>query len=255
MSAPQVHVHPDADELARAVAAEAAARLAAAIAARGSASIVLTGGGIGTKVLAQLAAAPARDVVDWSLVNIWWGDERFVPSGDPERNETGARSALLDQVAVDPARVHVMAPSDGPDGDDPEAAAQRYAAELAAAAPAGSGVPAFDVLLLGIGPEGHVASLFPGLPAVYEAERSVLPVYDSPKPPPTRLTLTFPAIRAAREVWIVASGAAKAEAVGRALAGSDPAQVPAAGARGRELTLFLIDEAAAVKIPSEFGPA
>jgi 6-phosphogluconolactonase len=244
-----VHVHPDAAQLARAVAGELAARVAAAIAATGTASVVLTGGGIGTKVLAELAAVPARDVIDWSRLDIWWGDERFVPSGDPERNETGARSALLDHVAVDPARVHVMAPSDGPDGDDPEAAAQRYAAELAAAAPAGSGVPAFDVLLLGIGPEGHVASLFPGLPGVRETERSVIAVHDSPKPPPTRLSLTFPAIQAAREVWIIASGPDKAEAVGLALSGSDPAQVPAAGARGREQTLFLVDAAAAAKIP------
>jgi 6-phosphogluconolactonase len=242
-------VHPDAAQLARAVAGELAARVAAAIAATGTASVVLTGGGIGTKVLAELAAGPARDVIDWSRLDIWWGDERFVPSGDPERNETGARSALLDHVAVDPARVHVMAPSDGPDGDDPEAAARRYAAELAAAAPAGSGVPAFDVLLLGIGPEGHVASLFPGLPGVRETERSVIAVHDSPKPPPTRLSLTFPAIQAAREVWIIASGPDKADAVGLALSGRDPALVPAAGARGREQTLFLVDAAAAAKIP------
>jgi 6-phosphogluconolactonase len=253
MSAPQVQVHPDEDSLARAIAAQLADRLAAAIAARGSASVVLTGGGIGTRLLAELAQAPPRDLVDWARLDVWWGDERFVPSGDPERNEAGARDALLDHVPVHPGRVHPMDPSDGPDGDNPEAAAAQYAAELEADAEGGL-VPSFDVLLLGIGPEGHVASLFPGQPAVYETERSVVPVYDSPKPPPTRLTLTFPAIRAAREVWIVASGPEKAEAVARALADSDPAQVPAAGARGRELTLFLIDEAAAAKLPAESGP-
>jgi 6-phosphogluconolactonase len=249
-----VLVHPDAELLARAVAARLAGRVTDAVAARGSASVVLTGGGIGTKILAELARGPVRDAIDWSRLDIWWGDERFLPAGDPERNETGARAALLDHVGVSPPRVHAMAGSDGPDGDDPEAAAERYAALLRAAArPEDHGaVPSFDVLMLGIGPEGHVASLFPELPAVYETERTVLAVRDSPKPPPTRLSLTFPAIRAAREVWILASGAEKAAAVGLALSGSEPAAVPAAGARGREQTLFLLDRAAAARVPAEF---
>jgi 6-phosphogluconolactonase len=255
MGAPQVLVHPGSDALARAVAGRLAGAVAAAVAARGSASLVLTGGGIGTRVLAALASDPARDAIDWSRLDIWWGDERFVAAGDPERNETGARDALLDHVSVDPARVHVMAPSDGPDGDDPDAAAERYAAELRAAARGGdaAAVPSFDVLMLGIGPEGHVASLFPEAPAVYETERMVVAVRNCPKPPPTRLSLTFPALQAAREVWILASGAEKADAVGRALSGSDPADVPAAGARGREQTLFFLDQAAAARVPAKSG--
>jgi 6-phosphogluconolactonase len=149
-----------------------------------------------------------------------------------------------------------MAASDGPDGDDPDAAAGRYAAELRAAARAGdaAAVPSFDVLMLGIGPEGHVASLFPHAPAVSETQRSVVAVRGSPKPPPTRLSLTFPAIQAAREVWILASGAEKADAVGWALSGREPAEVPAAGALGRERTLFLLDAAAAARVPAGFGP-
>jgi 6-phosphogluconolactonase len=247
-----VLVHPDAELLAQAVAARLVTRLVDACAATGSASVVLTGGGIGTKVLAELAAAPARDAIDWRHVDIWWGDERFVPAGDPERNDTGARAALLDHVDVRPERVHAMPASDGPDGDNPEAAADRYAAELRAAArPEDHGaVPSFDVLLLGIGPEGHVASLFPGLPAVYEQERTVVAVRGAPKPPPTRLTLTRPAILAARDVWIIASGAEKASAVRLALSGSGPVQVPAAGARGRQETLFLVDRAAAAQVPA-----
>jgi 6-phosphogluconolactonase len=214
--------------------------------------VVLTGGGIGTQVLAELAAAPARDAVDWPHTDIWWGDERFLPTGDPERNETGARAALLDHVGVDPGRVHAMPGPDGPDGNDPEAAAARYAGWLrGAATPADEGgFPAFDIAMLGIGPEGHIASLFPGLPAVYEQERSVLAVHGSPKPPPTRLTLTFPAIQAAREVWVLVSGDEKADAVRLALSGASQAQVPVAGARGREQTLFLLDRAAAAKIPA-----
>lgn len=254
MSAPEVFVHTSGDLLASAAAARTVTRLADAIAADGHAHLVMTGGGIGTKVLAAIAAAPARDAVDWRLVDFWWGDERFEPAGDPERNETGARAALLDALNVDPARVHAVAGPDGPDGDDPDAAAARYAAELAAAAgDAGGGktgaVPVFDVLMLGIGPEGHVASIFPGSPAAH-ATGSVVAVRNSPKPPPTRISFTFGAIQAAREVWVLASGAEKADAVAEALSGVSQDKLPAAGARGRDRTLFLLDEAAAAKLPS-----
>ena len=254
MSGPEVIVHCDAELLAKAVAARLVTRLVDAAAARGTASLVLTGGGIGTAVLAELAAAPARDAVDWRHLDVWWGDERFVPSGDKERNETGARAALLDHVDVDPARVHPMPPSDGPDGDDPDAAAARYATWLTeAATPEDHGpVPSFDVLLLGIGPEGHIASLFPGMPALYD-ERSVVAVRNSPKPPPTRLSLTLPSINAAKEVWIRASGKEKAGAVALALSGAGPVQVPAAGAHGRQRTLFLLDSDAAGQLPPEIG--
>src|SRR6202021_2404189 len=130
---PEVLVHRDATLLAQAVAARLVTRLVDAVAAPSTASGGLTGGGIGTKILSDLAAAPARDAVDWRRLDIWWGDERFLPAGHPERNETGARSALLDHVDVDPARVYPMPGPDGPDGDDPEAAAARYASWLAAA--------------------------------------------------------------------------------------------------------------------------
>jgi 6-phosphogluconolactonase len=143
---------------------------------------------------------------------------------------------------------------DGPDGDDPEAAAERYASELAAATQPEdhASVPSFDVLMLGIGPEGHVASLFPGMPAVYD-NRPIVAVRGSPKPPPVRISFTFPSIQAAREVWILASGEEKASAVALALSGPGPVQLPAAGARGRQRTLFLIDEAAAAKLPADLG--
>src|SRR3984957_154157 len=255
MSAPQeILVHADAGLLAKAVAARLVTRLVDAVSAAGRANLVLTGGGIGTAVLTELAAAPARDAVDWQSVDFWWGDERFVPTGHPDRNETGARVALLDKIDVNPARVHPMPGPDGPDGDDPEAAAARYASWLeAATSPEDHGpVPEFDVLMLGIGPEAHVASLFPGMPALYDV-RPVVAVRGSPKPPPTRLSLTLPSIQAAREVWILASGAEKADAIALALSDAGPVQVPAAGARGRQRTLFLIDSAAAAKVPPQIG--
>jgi len=253
MSTREVFIYANGDLLAAAAAARLVTCTADTLAADGRAHLVLTGGGIGTKVLAAVAASAARDTVDWGTVDFWWGDERYAPAGDPDRNETGARAALFDHIPVDPALVHTMDGPDGPEGDDPDASAARYAIALAAAAaaapdsPSGVAVPAFDVLMLGIGPEGHIASIFPESPAAY-AQGTVVAVRNSPKPPPTRISLTFPAIRAAREVWILASGAEKADAVARALADEPEDQLPAAGAQGSRRTLFLIDEAAASKI-------
>jgi 6-phosphogluconolactonase len=254
VSTPEVLVHHDASLLAKAAAARLVTRLVDAQASSGTADLVLTGGGIGTAVLAELAAAPALGAVDWRRLDIWWGDERFLPSGDPERNEEQADQALLSLVDADPARVHRMPGSDGPDGNDPEAAAARYADELRRAAqPQDHGpVPAFDVLMLGIGPEGHVASLSPGMPALYD-ERPVVAVRGAPKPPPTRITMTLPAIRRAREVWILAAGEEKAGAVRLALSDAGPVQVPAAGARGQQRTLFLLDRSAASQLPPQLS--
>ncbi|MEU8037747.1 6-phosphogluconolactonase [Streptosporangium sp. NPDC049078] len=249
MSVPTVITHRDADVLAKAVAARVIVRLVDAQSAKGSAHLVLTGGSVGIATLAEIAASPARDAVDWRNVDIWWGDERFLPDGDPERNETGAREALLDQLDLDPARVHVMR---GPDsGMTAEESAEAYAEELRKAArPEDHGpAPSFDLMMLGMGPDGHVASLFPGLPALHDT-RPVVAVHDSPKPPPTRISLTLPVIQGAREVWVIAAGEEKAEAVRLALSDSGTMQVPAAGARGSRNTLFLLDRAAASKIPS-----
>jgi 6-phosphogluconolactonase len=247
---PDVVIEPDADQLARSVASALVARLAAAQAVHGTASVVLTGGGIGIAVLrrvAELAAEPEHAVVDWTAVDVWWGDERFVPVDNPDRNELGAREALLDRVVLDPERVHPM-PSSDAGFDEPEDAAAWYADELAAAAEDGAELPRFDVLLLGMGPEGHVASIFPESPAAHD-ERPVVVVRDCPKPPPTRVSLGFPAITSAEEVWLLVSGEGKADAVARALTGADPLQVPAAGARGRRATRWLLDAAAASRLP------
>jgi 6-phosphogluconolactonase len=249
--APDIVIEPDADRLARAVASALVARLAAAQAVHGTASVVLTGGGIGTAVLRQvaaLAAEPEHAVVDWTAVDVWWGDERFVPAASGERNERGAREALLDHVDVPEHRIHAMPPSDG-SYDGPEEAADRYASELAGAAPEGSALPRFDVLLLGMGPEGHVASIFPESPGI-EDGRPVFAVRECPKPPPTRISLGFSAITSAEEVWLLVSGAGKADAVARALSGAAPRELPAAGARGVRATRWLLDAAAAGSLPA-----
>ncbi|MFJ7127192.1 6-phosphogluconolactonase [Streptomyces sp. NPDC098101] len=256
MSAPQLVVHRDKELMAQAAAAQLITRIVDAQASRGSASVVLTGGRNGNGLLAALGSAPARDAVDWSRLDLWWGDERYLPDGDPERNVTQAREALLDRVPLDPARVHAMPASDGPYGDDVEAAAAAYAEELAAAAGPGdrAGVPAFDVLMLGVGPDTHVASLFPELPAVHETVRTVVGVRGAPKPPPVRISLTLPAIRAAREVWLLAAGEDKAKAAALALSGAGEVQAPAAGARGLSRTLWLLDAAAASELPKGLYP-
>ncbi|MER7948478.1 6-phosphogluconolactonase [Streptomyces sp. NPDC096079] len=256
MSTPQLVVHRDKELMAEAAAARLITRIVDAQAARGSASVVLTGGRNGNGLLAALGSAPARDAVDWSRLDLWWGDERYLPEGDPERNVTQARAALLDRVPLDPARVHAMPASDGPYGSDVDAAAAAYAAELAAAAGPGDhgGVPTFDVLMLGVGPDTHVASLFPELPAVRETERTVVGVHGAPKPPPVRVSLTLPAIRAAKEVWLLAAGEDKAKAAAIALSGAGEVQAPAAGARGRARTLWLLDAAAASELPRSLYP-
>ncbi len=256
MPAPvEIVVHDDAEALADAVAVRLAAALHQAQRERGEASVVLTGGGMGGRVLGALADAASRpgSVVDWSAVDVWWGDERFLPAGDPERNETQARARLLDHVAVDPARVHAMPAADGPDGDDVVAAAARHAEELAAVARrtgVAKPVPVFDVLLLGVGPDGHVASLFPGLEGVRVEDSSVVAVEDAPKPPPRRTSMTLPVINGAEQVWCVVSGTDKADAVARCLSDEGRAEgdLPASRVLGEQATLWLIDADAAASL-------
>ncbi len=250
---PEVVVGADADALAADVSARVVATLATAQRERGSASLVLTGGSILEQVFSVLAALPARDAVDWSRVDVFWGDERFVPADSPDRNDLPARRLLLDHLPLNPARVHPMPSSGARWGEDVDAAAAAYAAMLSDVARSGQGgtVPHFDVVLMGLGPDGHCCSLFPEHPGVYETERMVIGVRNSPKPPPTRISLTFPSLDEAEEIWFIASGDGKANAVGMALGGAGKYQIPSAGPRGRRRTLWLLDRAAATKVPAK----
>jgi 6-phosphogluconolactonase len=234
-----VEVHPDTDALVTAAATRFVDVVESAQAARGSASVVLTGGGTGIALLELVHKSPGA--IDWSKLDVFWGDERFVPAGDPERNDLQARQALLDHVPVDPARVHPVAASDGEYPDPIEAAAEYSAAVHAHLAEHG----AFDLHLLGMGGEGHINSLFPHTDAVREQHELVVAVTNSPKPPPVRVTLTLPAVRRTRHVVLVVGGAGKAEAVAAALAGADPEDIPSAGAKGAESTTWLLDTDAA----------
>lgn len=239
-----LEIFPDTDALVAAAGDRLADAISAAIRERGSAWIVLTGGGTGIALLRRLGTHR----VDWAHVHLFWGDDRFVPGDDDERNEKQAREALLDHIDVPEGNVHPMPPSDGEFGQDIDAAALYYQDLLADLAESGSPTPIFDVHLLGMGGEGHINSLFPHTPAVRERDRMVLGVEDSPKPPPRRITLTLPAVRRCRQVWLVVSGQAKADAVAAAVGGADADDVPAAGAVGLEQTIWLLDSAAAGKL-------
>ncbi|QLL09562.1 6-phosphogluconolactonase [Mycobacterium vicinigordonae] len=244
----EIEIFPGTDELVEAAGERLIGVIADAVKARGQAAVVLTGGGNGTGLLRYLATR--EGLIDWSKVQVFWGDDRYVAEDDDERNEKQAREALLDHVDIPASQVHPMAAADGEYGTDIDAAALAYEQILAANAAPGDPAPRFDVHLLGMGPEGHVNSLFPDTPAVRETSRLVVAVQDSPKPPPQRITLTLPAIRRSRQVWLMVSGAGKADAVAAAVNGAAPVTLPAAGATGSETTLWLLDQDAAGKLPS-----
>jgi 6-phosphogluconolactonase len=238
----------DSDGLVAAAGERMINVIEAAIAARGKALVALTGGGNGNRLLRFLGTQSGR--VDWTKVHVFWGDDRYVAEDDDERNDKQAREALLDHVDIPARNVHPMPAADGEFGNDLAAAALAYEQILAANAEPGDPAPNFDIHLLGVGPEGHINSLFPDTPAVRETSRMVVDVEDSPKPPPQRITLTLPAIQRSREVWLLVSGAEKAEAVAAAVGGADPVSIPAAGAIGREHTIWFLDSGAASELPS-----
>jgi 6-phosphogluconolactonase len=250
MSSPQVIRHPSRDVLAEDVAARLVARLAEAQDDGRVPSVALTGGTVGARIHEALLTA-SRDRVDWSRVDLWCSDERYVPRDSPDRNDRQAAESLLDRVPVDPERVHTMPAPDDP-GDGPDGLAEAAAAYGAEVRAHGSG--RFDVVMLGVGEDGHVASLFPGFPQLDVVDEIAVPVTGSPKPPPERISLTFPALNRTRAVWFVVSGEGKAEAVARALAtGADRPdlhEIPAVGVSGQEETLWFVDEGAASRLPS-----
>jgi 6-phosphogluconolactonase len=242
MAVPQLAVLPTAAD----VAADAAARLITKLVDLQSSgrvpTLVLTGGTLGIDLLREIRTSPGRDSIDWQRLEVFWGDERFVESFSDDRNEKQAREALLDDVPLNPGLVHAMPASDGVYGADVDRAAQAYA-ELV------EKHDGFDVTLLGIGPDGHVASIFPEHPGVYD-DRTVVPVRHSPKPPPTRISLTLPTIRTSREVWVITAGEGKADAVAMAFGGAGEVAIPAVGAVGTSRTLWLLDRSAASRLPS-----
>ncbi|QDP97516.1 6-phosphogluconolactonase [Microlunatus elymi] len=241
MSGPEFLIHPDANAVAEAIAERLLTRLTELQQqhADRTINVGLTGGRIATRAYQRLAADGPGSEVDWSRVGLWWGDERFVAADSGDRNDRGALAALQPTLGLDESQIHRMPADDGVLALDD--AAEVYAGEF--------GDTVLDICLLGVGPDGHIASVFPDHPSFersLSATSDVIPVRDSPKPPPLRISLTHPAINRSAEVWFTVSGADKADAVGWATTGSKP--VPAGQAHGTERTLWLLDEAAAAKL-------
>jgi len=225
-----IEILPDADALAQAIADRLTSRVAALQAEGRTPRIVLTGGTIAMTAYQR----SGDDAADWTNVDFWFGDERFVPEGHADRNDQQARDAFLDRVGA--TRVHSVA------GNDCSLSAAEAADEYASTLPN----EPFDIVLLGVGPDGHVASLFPQHPLLHESERACVELFDSPKPPPVRISMTFPTLNRADAVWFLVSGSEKSDAVARALAEVGAIdETPARGVQGRQETLWLLDEAAA----------
>ena len=242
MTSPRIEVHASADELATAVAGALLERLAVAQAEGRVPQIGLTGGSIADAVHAEVARLSPGSDVDWSRVEVWWGDERFVARDSDERNARQAREAFLDAVGADAARVHEVPSTD--DVDDVHAAAAAYSSTIRE-----HGTGAFDVLMLGMGPDGHCASLFPGNAALDVDDEIAVGVTDSPKPPPERVTLTYAALNRTRHTWFLVSGEEKAPAVAAALAlGADLHDTPAAGITTDGELVWFLDRASASRL-------
>jgi 6-phosphogluconolactonase len=236
-------------ELAELVADKFVVRVRKCVKRQGVAHVVLTGGSVARDVHRAIAAHPDRASVDWSAVHFWWGDERFLPEGDAERNEQQATEDMLAPLGVPAQTIHRM-PAKTP-GDSPHEAASHYGEALAAHSGEVGWWPDFDIAFAGVGPDGHVLSVFPGQPPVRLDSEDVVGVEDSPKPPPERITMTIPLLNRAKRVWLVASGADKASAIGLALAGAHPHEVPAAGLSGTQSTKVFIDADLAAGVPDE----
>jgi 6-phosphogluconolactonase len=243
MTAPLIEVHEDAGVLATSVAGALLRLLADKQATGRVPQIALTGGTIAEAIHLEVARLSPGTEVDWTRVDVFWGDERYVAPDSPDRNAGQAREAFLDAVGVDPARVHEMAST--ADADTAVAGAEAYAALVREV-----GTGDFDLVMLGMGPDGHVASLFPGYPQL-DADGIAVAVADSPKPPPERISLTFAALNRAEEVWFLVSGSGKAEAVGKALANQPPDvhEIPAVGVHGSVSTTWFLDREAASQVP------
>ena len=241
----EVRIVADGDALARAAADHFVRTVQEAVAARGRAIVALSGGSTPKRMGELLASDSYRPEVAWDRLEIFWGDERWVPQASPESNAGVARRTFLDQVPIPPEQVHPF-PTDAA---SPAEAASDYEATLRRVFKQEKGVPIFDLVLLGMGDDGHTASLFPHTGALDEtgalAVANPVPQLDT-----TRLTLTFPVINAAREVLFLVGGAGKAETLAAVLEGPDrPHDLPSQAIRPTSGRLtWLVDEAAAAKL-------
>lgn len=245
----KINSYPDLPTLAETVAEQFIELVDETLAAGRHVHIALTGGGAGLATLAAIGRSTNAPSIDWNAVHLWWGDERFLPDGDAERNETGARAALIEVLRIPDTNVHPMpalAPGEEASGPSLEQAASSYAAQMCEIMPWRKDIPAFDLVLLGMGPDAHIASLFPGQSTLGITDVPAAPVRNSPKPPPERITLTAPVLTAAENIWLLVAGADKRDAVAKAFAttsGTD-VDVPVSLVAHLPQTTWFVDAAA-----------
>lgn len=254
MTAPSLIVDRTAAEVAAHVATRFLRAVREEFEQRELVHICLTGGSMSAAVLGAIAGHQDAEGLDWRRLHFWWGDERFVPSEHDDRNALLARRALLNHVPVPEQNIHEMPASD--QGLSLDEAATAYAQKLAKSgevaefgkvAELGTVArpwPSFSLCFLGMGPDGHIASLFPGRPEIDVTDVAAVAIREAPKPPPERVSLTLPVINAAERVWLVVTGAEKAPALARVLSETTPAETPASAARGTVETLIFTDAAA-----------
>lgn len=246
-----VRVFADLDAVSRAAAEHWVASAEAAQSARGAFHVALAGGGTPRRLYQCLARPEFRERVNWAGVHVWFGDERAVPPAHADSNYRMAREALLDRVPLPAAQVHRIEAEHSPIAE----AALRYAEDLATQAPHDEGGrPTLDLVLLGLGEDGHTASLFPGTDILHERRRLVAAVH-VPRLDAWRISLTYAALDSAREALFLVAGAGKADIVHRLFADPPPEPLPAQRVRPREGTLWYLDEAAAARLPEELRGA
>ncbi len=230
--------HQDSAALVTTMAERLVSHLAHLQTSSASIQLGLTGGTIAARLYDRLGSTGSESAVDWSRVDLWWGDERFVPADDTDRNAHQALAAFAGRLDFDPQRVHQV-PASG-DGFDLDQAADAYEAEF--------GETIMDICLLGVGPDGHLASLFPDHPSSTDPQTgAAIAVRSAPKPPPERISLTFAALNRSRQVWFCVSGPEKAAAVHQALL--EPDSIPASRVTGTDRTIWFLDADSASELP------
>jgi 6-phosphogluconolactonase len=224
----------DGNSVARNVAEAFFEKMDEVLAVKAEATVAITGGTVGIATLAEIAANPRSADFDFNRINFWWGDERFVDADDSDRNSLQAHKALFSKIEIDKSRLHPFPSADsGLTLEDAAAEFAKYVETLK---------PHFDLVFLGMGPDGHINSLFPGK-ATPAPGVQVIAEPDSPKPPAQRLSFTYEAMNAADEIWFTVAGADKAEAVSVAF-GDDPTALPVGRVHGKSRTVWFVDQTA-----------
>ncbi len=224
----------DGQSVARNAAQEFFVKMDEVLATKAEAHVAITGGTVGIATLAEIAANERAVSFDFNRINFWWGDERFVAADSGDRNSLQAQNALFAKIKIDSSKLHPFPSSDN--GLTLDEAAEQFAAYFAEIR------PHFDLVFLGMGPDGHINSLFPGKPTPAPGVQ-IIAEHDSPKPPAQRLSFTYEAMNAADEVWFIVAGADKADAVNIAF-GDDPNSLPVGRVHGKRKTVWFVDQTA-----------